>query len=167
MDVRAVIASWSAVSALGGPPMGCANEDDPEPTVAEIIDEEIGETVLEECGTIATDHANCSAETPPDDIAPRLACIVDAWAECRPTRLVIHASTIEGYTNPETWLVLPTESSCELVRYTDWTLDPFGGCRLLRSECAPFDDRYAPGCPWLFPETCTQSEPVLENPGCA
>jgi len=77
------------------------------------------------------------------------------------------SATIEGYTNPKTWLVLPTEASCKLVRYTDWTLDPFGGCRLLRSECAPFDDRYVMGCPWLFPTTCTEDATALENPDCA
>jgi hypothetical protein len=143
--------------------IGCAEEPELEPTVAEIIEAEIAGVVLEECGTIETTLASCNQETPPADIAPLLDCITDAWAECRPARLSFESMTIEGYVNPTTWLVLPTAESCELVRYTDWTLDPYGGCKLSRSECAPFDDYQVHGCPWLWPDTCTDEETVLDN----
>lgn len=152
----------TAVWALGTL-VGCAEEPEPEPTAADIIEAEIDGVALDNCGTIETDVTNCNQEAPPADVAPLLECILDAWAECRPARLSFESGSVEGVVNPKTWLVIPVGDSCKLVRYTDWTMDPFGGCKLLRSECAPFDDRYVSGCPWLWPETCTDDVTVLDN----
>lgn len=145
---------------------------EPEPsgepqTAAEVIDLELGAADrVDDCGEVNIDLDACG-DKPPAAAQAMIDCILDHWESCTPARAVMYLPTIEGYSNPDTWgVVKDDEGSCSLVLFTDWTADPYGGCKLLRRECGGYDEGDVSSCPWLFPGTCGQSQEVFAVEEC-
>lgn len=72
------------------------------------------------------------------------ACLKSHEAACQPAHWHRAITTVEGTTAFLDTYVRPTDGGCEAVRFGDYSLDYWGGCKVRRAVCpstANFEDQ--------------------------
>lgn len=78
-------------------------------------------------------------------------CIDVALGSCSPAHLLLRGDTVEGTHVTFDFFVVAQPKGCRVVKYSDFTKDYWGGCRVLRMFCpsmnaARSDDPDRLGC---------------------
>jgi hypothetical protein len=96
-----------------------------------------------------------------------VSCFLDAWASCTPAVIDTFLPCIDCPNFHVLSYVLPADTGCKLVQFTDWSNDPLGGCSLYRDDCTEFADYTTTmlECPWFGRGSCETSV-ALYNPTC-
>jgi hypothetical protein len=120
----------------------CSGEDDP----VQAFIASSGQTYTS-CGVIEV-PATCGA--PSEEQSKAISCLVQA--ECKPVRLDVRESTIEGDPIITTYLVVPKQDGCGIEQFIDGRQDSFGDGEVTQSHCESV--AASEECPWVAADGC-------------